>query len=344
MQMRREQASYRQVWAAAFVAALAPAATLPGAVARFGAAGWLGAAALALAAPGYVRLLRGLGTAGLARALRENGGLLGKGVAAVYYLWALMLAALTAGSCVDRLGRTDYGEIPGWLAAALLGLVAAYLIHNGPAAFFRCVQILFLALAVTLGGLFLLGAANLSWANLRLSGWEEAARGLGGVWPTLATLGVGTLGAVFPHAERRAGESGGGRWLAAWCVVAAGLCVLVIGTLGAGLTAKAPLPFFLALQGIGFPGGFQRLEAAGTAAWALGDLTLVGLAALAGVELAGGRRRWAWPILLAAVAGGCCLPNAVVAGVQNLLFAVNITLGVAAPPVVALTLRTRKRT
>lgn len=97
--------SYRQVWVGVFVAALAPAATLPSLTARLGGWGWLGVALTALAAPVYARLIRGLGPGGLGAALKERWGWLGRCLLAVYYLWAMALAALTAGECVDQIGR-----------------------------------------------------------------------------------------------------------------------------------------------------------------------------------------------------------------------------------------------
>lgn len=341
MRPREGKVSYRQVWVGVFLAALAPAATLPSVAARFGPWGWLGVAAVIPLGLVWLWAVRGLGGAGLATVFKRQWGVLGSCVSAAYYLWAMGLAALTAGSCVDRLGRTDYGEIPGWLAAVLLGLVAAYLIYKGNGGFLRAVQVFFLALAAALALFFLLGAANLDAANLYPAGGEEAARGLGAVWPAAATLSVGALGMFLPHAPRKAGERPGWRWLTLWGLAAAGICALVIGTLGAELTAKAPLPFFLALQGIGFPGAFQRLEAAGTAAWVLSDLALVGLAALAAVEITG-KRGGAWPVLLAAVAGGVWLPNAVVAEAQDWLFAVNILLGGGLPILAAATRRVRE--
>lgn len=331
------QASYRQVWVAVFVALLAPAAALPAVAGRFGPMGWLGVVLVIPFSLLYIKLLERLGGGGLGAALNTRWGWLGKALAAVYYLWVMALAALTAGGCVDRLGRTDYGEVPGWLAAALLGLVAAYLVRRGWGAFFRAVEVFFLALAVTVAFFLLLGVVNLNGANLAVQSLPEAVAGAGSLWPGLAALGTGTVGAFAPHEPRKPGESGGGRWLTLWCLVAAGLCALVIGTLGAELTARAPLPFFLALQGIGFPGGFQRLEAMGTAAWVLSDLALIGLAALAGAEIAGGKRRWSWPILLAAVAGGLWLPNRVVAAAQEWLWWVNVVLGLAVPALAALT-------
>lgn len=333
MEARSCKVSHRQVWAGIFVGLLAPAAVLPSLAARYGPWGWLGVGVTAALAPLYLRLVKGLGTEGLASALRRWGWF-GRCVLAVYYIWVMALAALTAGGCVDRLSRTDYGAAPGWVAAVLLAVAAAYLIYRGSGAFLRATQIFFLALAVLLAAFLLLGAANLDRESLRPENGREVLRGLGGAWPALATAGVGMLGAFIPHEARGEGESRGWRWLAGWSLTAAGLCALVIGALGAEVTVKAPLPFFLALQGIGFPGGFQRLEAVGTAAWVLSDLVLIGLAALAAVQITekrGGR----WPVLLAAAAGGVWLPNAVVAAAQEWLFIGNVALGVVLPVLAA---------
>lgn len=336
---KMDEASYRQVWVGVFVAALAPAANLPAVAARFGPVGWLGVALTAVLAPVYLYRLKGLGTDGLGSALKTRWGFFGRCVLVVYYLWAAALAALTAGSCVDRLARTDYGELPPWLVAVALAVVAAYLIYKGRGGFLRGLQVFFLALAVLLGLFLLLGAMNLDGENLRPQGWDDVARGLGGVWPALAVVAVGALGGFIPHEGRKPGESAGWKWLALWAVAGAGICLIVMGALGAELTLRAPLPFFLALQGIGFPGGFQRLEALGTAAWTLADIALIGLAALAGAEMTGGQKSGAWPILAGAVLGGWFLPNAAVAGVQSILFGVNIALGLAVPLLVAVTKR-----
>lgn len=337
------EASYRQVWVGVFVAALAPAATLPSVVARFGPVGWLGVALIAVLAPVYLYLLKGLGTDGLGVALKTRWGFFGRCVLVVYYLWAAALAALTAGRCVDRLARTDYGELPPWLVAVVLSGVAAYLIYKGKGGFLRAVQVFFLALVVMLGLFLLLGVMNLDGNNLRPQGWDDVVRGLGGVWPALAVVAVGALGAFLPHEGRKEGESAGWKWLALWALAGAGICLIVMGALGAELTVRAPLPFFLALQGLGFPGGFQRLEALGTAAWALSDIALIGLAGLAGVEMTGGKKGWAWPILAGAVLGGWFLPNAAVTGAQGVFFGVNMALGLAVPLLVAVTGRKGRR-
>lgn len=331
-----ERCSARQLWVTVFVALLAPASALPPALARGGALGWLGPVAAAPLTLLAVWRLKKLGGEGLACRLGRRWGWLGKGLLTLYYLWTLALAALTAGSCVDRLSRTDYLDTPNWVLALALTAVTAYLIYKGPGPFFRSAEIFFLALFAVLALFFILGAANLSGANLTWSGPMDLKGALGGVLPTAATAAAGSLAAFLPHRVREPGSDPGWRWAGAWCLTAAGLCLLVIGALGAPLTARAPLPFFLALQGLGFPGGFQRLEALGTAAWVLSDLTLLGLAALAARTIGGDRPWAAAPALIAALAGGCLLSNDLVAGAAPLLLGANLTLGGVIPVLLSL--------
>lgn len=299
----RGEASARQIRVLVFVAALAPIVALPGLVAQKGGAlGWLAPiAAIPLVVMGFF-LFRALGPEGLAATLRERWGWLGRVVSVLYYLWAMALAALTAGQCVDRLGRTDYANASPWLLSLALGVAAWYLTAHGRGAFLRAVEIFYLILLVALGLFFILGVWNLEPENLRPQAVGEAAGVFSGLLPTMGTLAVGSLAAFFPREERSAKRKG---WAAVWwCLAAGGVCLLVIGTLGSKLTAELPLSFFVALQGIGLPGGFQRLEGLGTAVWVLSDLTLLGAAALAGRLLAGDRKWGVWPVLLAGLVGG----------------------------------------
>lgn len=324
--------SARQLCAALFVALLAPASALPAALVQSGA-GALAWLAPLLALPLALAVLwavRRLGAQGLAAVWRERGVLL-----TLYYLWAMALSALTAGGCVDRLSRTDYAQAPAWLLSLSLALAAYWLTRKGPPAFFRAVQLLFLALVVVTALFFVLGLADLRGENLAVHGGEEVLALGRGALSAAGALAVGTLCAFFPR-RSEPGQSPGWRWLTAWCVVAAGLCLLVLGTLGPELTASAPLPFFLTLQGLGFPGGFRRLEALGTAAWVVSDVTLLALCALAGREMARGKGWAICPVLLAGLVGGCLLPNSVVAGLGPWLWGVNLVLGAVVPLLLAL--------
>lgn len=328
--------SARQLWTALFVALLAPASALPAALVQGGAGAlaWLAPILVLPLALVVLWAVRRLGPEGLAACWRGKGPLL-----TLYYIWAMALSALTAGGCVDRLHRTDYDNVPAWLLSLVLTLAACWLVRKGPAAFFRCVQIFFLALVVVTALFFALGLADLRPENLTPDGGAEVLALGRGLFPAAGALAVGVLCAFFPR-QSEPGQSPGWRWLTAWCAVAAGLCLLVLGSLGPELTASAPLPFFLALQGLGLPGGFQRLEALGTAAWVLSDVTLLALAALAGREMAG-RKGWAlWPILLAGFVGGGLLPNSLVAAFAPWLWGVDLALGAGVPLLFALGKRT----
>lgn len=331
-----EKCTSRQLGVAVFAALLAPASALPGILDRGGSLGWLGpVVGFPLTLLVLWRLER-LGRDGLKAALDRRLRGLGGPVLTLYYIWAVGLSALTAGSCVDRLSRTDYQEVPPWLLAVALVGVSAYLIYKGRGAFFRSAEIFYLILLAVLAVFLLLGAFHLRPENLIPQNRGELLGPFRGVLPAGAALSAGTLAAFFPRRAREPGESPLWRWLGGWCLAAAGLGLLVTGCLGAPLAQRAPLPFFLALQGLGFPGGFQRLEALATAAWVLSDLILLGMAALAGREMAGGASWGALAPLAGAVLGGCLLPNAVVREVAPALMAVNLALGALLPVAVSL--------
>lgn len=331
-----ERCTSRQLGVAVFAALLAPASALPGILDRGGSLGWLGPVlGFPLALLVLWRLER-LGREGLKTALdRRLRGLSGP-VLTLYYIWAVGLSALTAGSCVDRLSRTDYQEVPPWLLAVALAGVCAYLIYKGRGAFFRAAEIFYLLLLAVLAVFLALGAFHLRAENLIPQSGEDLLGPVRGILPAGAALSAGTLAAFFPRRVREPGETPLWRWLGGWCLAAAGLGLLVTGALGAPLAQRAPLPFFLALQGLGFPGGFQRLEALATAAWVLSDLTLLGMAALAGREMAGGSKGGALLPLAGAVLGGCLLPNEAVRGAAPVLMGVNLALGAALPVAVSL--------
>lgn len=333
--MEREP-SARQVRVMAFAALLSPLAGLPPLLAkRGGALGWVSLVILIPLAVLGLWMLRRLGPGGLGRALARLWGPAGRGVTALYYIWMMALSALTAGTCVDRLERTDYALAPAWVLSLALGVAAWYLTLHGRRAFLRAAQIFFLALVGLLLLLFLLGVWRVDWPAL-VPEPEDVPGALAGVAPAAGTLAAAGLpAAFFPHEgprERR------GLWApAAWCLVGAALCLLVLGALGPRLTAELPLPFFVMLQGLGVPGAFQRLEALGTAVWALSDLTFLGMTALAGRTLAGDKAWGAWPILLAGVLGGALLPAETAAPVGPWLWWAAILLGAGVPLALVLT-------
>lgn len=334
-----DKASGRQLRVLVFTALLAPIAGLP-AIAGRGPLSWLAPIlAMPLVVLG-VALLRRLGPAGLGTALRERWGWFGSATALVYYLWAGALAALTVGSCVDRLGRTDYAQLDPWLLSLALGVVTWYLVARGRGAFLRAVELFYLVLLATAVLVGALGAWGMDWASLVPREIGDVAGAFEGILPTLGVFSVGALACAFPR-EDVEGKAAlrAPVW---WCLAAALLCLLVTGTLGPDLTRELPLPFFLTLQGVGVPGGFQRLEALGTAVWVLSDLALYGMAALAGKALLGDRRWGAWPILAAGALGGGLFARETVAAGASWLFWIGLALGAGVPALLWCTRRGKK--
>lgn len=353
MNRRDEACSPRQLGVLVFVALLAPASALPPLVAAAGPLSWL--------APVIAMPVAALAAWWLDRFNREGLGSRLKGgwgavLRTLYYIWVTALSALTAGSCVDRLSRTDYLTTPNWLLSLALTLVAAYLSHRDRGPFSRSVEVFYLALLAVLFLFLSLGLVDLDLENLRPTRAVEAKAWLSPLVATLSTLSVGSLVLFLPQPPPQtlvspppdppqAPSAPPSRprfrppallgWLLGWCGVAAALCLLTLGALGPGLTAQAPLPFFLALQGVGVRGGFQRLEALGTAAWVLSDLALLGLASLAARSIAYDRRWAFYPPLIAGFFGGCFLGNGAVSPYSGALFAANLILGGILPSVLA---------
>ena len=332
----KDVGSARQIRVLAFVAMLAPMGALPGLVAQAGGGlGWLAPiAAIPLVAAGFF-LFRSFGPEGLGETLRARWGRLGRLAAIPYYIWMVALAALAAGQCVDRLGRTDYADLSPWLLSLALAVVAGYLTAGGRGTFLRAAEIFYLILLAALILFGVLGLWGIEPENLAPRSGEEGMGVWKGVIPVLGTMAAGIPAAFFPRAEVSAPRKG---WTAVWwCVAAAGICLLVIGTLGGALAAEMPLGFYLALQGVGLPGGFQRMEGLGTAVWVLSDLALIAGAVLAGKAIAG-ERRWAgWPILLAAAIGGGCLTAEHTATMGSGILWAELALGGGIPLLLAVT-------
>lgn len=332
----KDEASARQIRVLAFVTVLAPIAALPGLVAKAGGAlGWVTPLlAIPLVVLGFF-LFRALGPEGVPTTLRIRWGWLGRLVGALYYLWVMALAALTAGQCVDRLGRTDYADLAPWLLSLALLVVVWYLTARDRGTFLRAVEIFYLVLVAALILFFVLGIWGIKTKNLAPQEGDEVVGTFSGLLPTVGTFAVGGLAAFFPR--NRPTEKKGGWAPVWWCLAAAGVCMLVIGTVGGGLAGRLPLSFFLALQGIGLPGGLQRLEGLGTAVWVLSDLTLMGAAVLAGRHIAGDRRWGAWPVLLAGALGGGLLTGKNTAPFMGAILWVELIFGVGIPLLLLMT-------
>ena len=192
----------------------------------------------------------------------------------LYGAWGAVLLA----GVVDRAGgRVEPAAGRRGSTVWLLMLLAVPLIWMGwgkGAAFFRAVEIFWLALVVTVGAILLLGLPRIQWS------WALAPAG---DWKSSLTAGGLTMGTglfVLPplyrieagHGEDRPGLA----WLGALGAVSAGLALLTAGLLHPAVAEQLDGPFFVAA---GLLGDSARLEGLVSALWLLPDLTWMGLLA-----------------------------------------------------------------
>ena len=204
---------------------LTAAALVPGVLALVGplagAAGRLGWAAPFLALPLGLWLCRcwaALGTPDLGRGLeRAFGRWPGRALEWGYFLWGLLLLAMSARRYVDRLSVT-FREMPRWmLLTAAFGL-CLWLSRSGGEAFARSGRLFFLFLMVTLGGALVLALPGVDWRYL----WPPEARDwrgipAGGLW-CLELAGMGSMPCAcrFGRREKRKGGPGSCWGAAVW--------------------------------------------------------------------------------------------------------------------------------
>ena len=241
----------------------------------------------------------------------------------LYAIWAaaLMAAALdrTAGRIWSAAG--GQGDIR-WLMA-LLALPLIWMGWGKAAAFFRVVEIFWLAAGLTAAAVLLLGAPrmNWAWALEPAGGWMES------VEAGTVILSAGLF--AVPHLYNVEEEPGGTRrwllWLGALGLLSAALALLTAGLLSPPVAARLNGPFFAAA---GLLGDSARLEGLVSALWLLPDLTLIGL-----LSRSWGEERWPALAVLAALgtalAGITALLTGAVLAIGGVLLAI---LTIALPP------------
>lgn len=228
----------------------------------------------------------------------------------LYCAWAVVLMAEVLGRTAERIRQAaGGGEGRGWLLV-LLAIPLIWMGWGKAAAFFRAVEIFWLAVLVTAAAIFLLGVPRMDWR------W---ALGPAGNWkdPMLAgTLTMSTGLFVLPILYKVEPDPDGDRrglvWLGALGVISAALAALTAGLLSPVVAAQLDGPFFAAA---GLLGDSARLEGLVSALWLLSDLTLAGLLA----HSWGAKR---WPALAAAAALGLA-----VSGVTEAMPAEVLPLG-----------------
>lgn len=298
--MGRDVLSVRQMMVLLLVALLAPATDLlPSVVAqRVGRGGWL---IMPVALPVLLFALWACSRVFCDRGLcAEVGKPVGYTIIIIYLAWILFLLALVFRLSAARMG-TIYGKVPPMFFAAGIALVAVWMGMGKAAALARGAEIFYLTLTVTLAGVLLLGLSKVEWDNLRPVGWGKLLGG--GVSAAAILLNVvpaAKLSTRVPKKARSPQSVCG--WVIAFCVAITWVLVVVLGSVGSGLSAQLDLPYLIMVQGLGVKGAFQRTEALIAAMWLLSDLILAGVLLRAGndyvTELVSERwGRWSAPIM-----------------------------------------------
>ena len=345
--MKEDKISRTQLMTLLWAGVMAPAAELlPGVLlSGAGRGAWL---AVALAAPAVLAagwIMGSLaGREGLARGVTGLlGNWLGGGVLLLYVIWALFLLSLRLRMCAHRL--LDSGERDGALWFFLL-TAAAVLLWMGRgelASFARAGQLFLTALLVTAGTVLILSLFQARPERLLPLWWSEAGPALGAVLSAAGVMGWGLFLPFLMGEVRDQGENKHWHWLF-WglggALLLAAAQAVVLGSLGAGLTARLDNPFFALAKSVGVKGAFQRVEGLVAALWTFADLVMGGILvfairAIAAEFLPKKALGWVpWGAVLAGTGGGLFLfPMIGMAEDWNseLVPLINLVLGILVP-------------
>lgn len=255
-----------------------------------------GAAAAGRADWRWLLLAAALGTAvGCLLLWRVGRGPLHPVLRVLYCIWAVALMADVLGRTARRIQQgLGNEENTGWLLV-LLAIPLIWMGWGKAAAFFRAVEIFWLAVLVTVAAILLLGLPRVDWRwVLKPAGeWKESL--LAGSL-TMST-GLFVLPILYKVKREAEEDRRGLVWLGALGAVSAALAALTAGLLSPAVAAQLDGPFFAAA---GLLGDSARLEGLVSALWLLPDLTLAGLLAHSW-----GEHRW--PALGVVIALGLAL-------------------------------------
>ena len=191
---------------------------------------------------------------------------------ALYGAWGAVLLAGVLERAAGRVQPAAGGRAQRQSLNLLKELRLFWMGWGTGAAFFRAVEILWLAAGVAVAAVLLLGLprADWRWAVEPAGGW---VRSMSAGWVTLS----GGL-FVLPYLYKVEGEPGGVHrglvWLSALGAVSAALALVTAGLLSPRVAAELDGPFFVAA---GLLGDSARLEGLVSALWLLPDLVLAGL-------------------------------------------------------------------
>ena len=328
MDERTDGISRRQLSILLFVSALSPLIRqTPGmAVQSAGGAVWL-SALLALVPLPLAGLLLGrltrkrLPGEGLGGALRRVFGRF-SGTAAVllYTVWTVFYAGFVLRAGADRFVTAVYPGSRPWLFMAVMAALCVPACLGRLKTLGRCAEIALPLLALVFLFVFLFCLPGLDAANLAPLSREtvrDAARGTPWLLSTMSVLLL--LAFLSDRTEPGPLAAAFNRPLLALGALAALLCVTVVGTFGASLTAEMHYPFFVMIRCIRVFQLLERVEALVVAQWVVTDFLLLG----ALLQSAAGNLTLCFPKLdrrrgvvalsclaLACVAGALCAPTA----------------------------------
>lgn len=199
-------------------------------------------------------------------------GVGGGALAVLYGGWAVVLLACVLHRVAGRIVHTGGSESHTLWILLLLTLPLLWIGCGKAAAFFRLVEVFWLAVIAVLLALGIGMLPNVEWRYLLLApgDWRASALAMAEV------LGPGLF--TLPHLHQVKPAPGDRRrglaWLTALGLVGTALTVLVAGVLSPALAGQLADPFFAAA---GVMGNTARLEGLISALWLLPDLTLAGL-------------------------------------------------------------------
>ena len=209
----------------------------------------------------------------------------------LYGLWAVALMADALERMAARIWSASGGQGDMRWLMALLALPLIWMGWGKAAAFFRAVEIFWLAAGVTAAAVLLLGAPrmNWTWALEPAGGWMESV----GAGVVILSTGLFAVPSLYKVEEEPEGTRRGLAWLGALGLLSGLLALLTAGLLSSGVAARLDGPFFAAA---GLLGDTARLEGLISALWLLPDLTLIGL-----MSRSWGEERWPALAVLAAL-------------------------------------------
>lgn len=262
-----ERLSGRQLSVAMTVAGLSPAAGLAGVASWPWVVFWFGAGVVLA----WITL----------KCMRDEplfSGERGAILSILYKVGAVVLASRVLSRASGRLEVTSGGS-PGFWLLLVIAVPLLVICWGKPAPFFRMVEILWLAMAVVLALILVVGLFRVEWRYVALPSEDWP----GSLWAACEILAPALflLPCLYRVEERSDGR--GIAWLSALGGVSALLCLITGGILGRA-AGQIPHGFYVAA---GLLGKSARCEGLLSVLWLLPDLTLAAL-----VCRAWGERRW----------------------------------------------------